>query len=101
MESWSKTLYDSDCLPFMVRMLRYPLLSTCYHIKQRNERLITILMAMCLACTTNASCIEEAQLHQDIIQALAALLEDGKEVSFEIISLMDQIRFQEQQPNVI
>jgi hypothetical protein len=90
---WSETMYDNERLPFLGRVLRYPLLSVCYHAQQRADELIALLMEICIAYSTGTPLIEEARMHQDIIRALTELLKIEKEVSFEITAMLDQIYF--------
>ncbi len=97
--SLSSTMYNDERLPFVVYIRRYPLLSACFHVQQHVDKLIRLLKTACAAYSTTP--IEEAQLYQDLVQALAVLLESGKEISTEITALLDQIRFCEQQRRIV
>jgi hypothetical protein len=97
--SLSTTMYNDERLPFVVYIRRYPLLSACFHVQQHADKLIGLLKTACAVYSTSP--IEEAQLYQDLIKALAALLESGREISSEITALLDQIRFCEQQRRIV
>ncbi len=73
--------------------------NACFHVQQHADKLIRLLKTACAAYSTTP--IEEAQLYQDLVQALAVLLESGKEISTEITALLDQIRFCEQQRRIV
>jgi hypothetical protein len=97
--TWSTTMYNDERLPFVVYIRRYPLLSACFHVQQHADKVITLLKKGCGAYSTSP--IEEAQLYEDVVKTMAALLESGKEISSEITSLLDQIRFCEQQRRIV
>ena len=90
----SAIMYNDERLPFVVSTRRYPLLSACFHIQQHTDKLITLLKKACALCSTSS--IEEAHLYEELIKALAALLESWAEISIEITALLDQIRFYQQ-----
>lgn len=97
-DTWSTVMYDEERLPFAVRTRRFSHWSASYHVLQRTDEIIHLLTASCTVYGTGTPSYEETALRQDIIHALAALLESGRELLREMTVLLDQIRFGQEPP---
>jgi hypothetical protein len=93
-EAWSAILYNEERLPFDVWLRRYPALSACYHVRQDADAVMHLLKEIGISYRTTPD--EEPRLRQQCTRAMATLLQSGRNLSYSMTALLDEVRFGQQ-----